>query len=145
MAVASHEVALLLPLPPMLMLLPLPPMSSLIVVVVVAVAAGVVVVAVVFVVVAVVVVAAAVVVVVVAVIVDAAAAATHVGLMEPSHWHLTKLYRKGKGGRRNHEALLRDWHRTGTIKKNFCSAHLVGKVLVPAPSLSSVPAEPQAG
>ena len=137
---ASHEVALLLPLPPMLMLLPLPPLLSLIVVVVVAVAAGVVVVAVVFVVVAVVVVAAAVVVVVVA-----AAAATHVGLVKPSHWHLTKLYRKGKGGRRNHEALLRDWHRTGTKKKIVCSAHLVGKVLVPAPSLSSVPAEPQAG
>ena len=67
------------------------------------------------------------------------------GLVKPLHWRLTKSHRKGKDGRRNHEALLRDWHRTGTIKKNFCSAHLVGKVLVPAPSLSSVPAEPQAG
>ena len=113
------------------MLLPLPPLLSLIVVVVVAVAAGVVVVAVVFVVVAVVVVAAAVVVVVVAVIVIVAAAdaaaATHVGLMEPSHWHLTKLYRKGKGGRRNHEALLRDWHRTGTTKKNLLLSSPCGK------------------
>ena len=127
MAVASHEVALLLPLPPMLMLLPLPPLLSLIVV---AVAAGVVVVvvAVVFVVVAVVVVAAAVVVVVVAVIdVVVAAAATHVGLVKPSHWHLTKLYRKGKGGRRNHEALLRDWHRTGTKKKNCLLSSPCGK------------------
>ena len=44
--------------------------------------------------------------------------------MKPLHWHLTKSHRKGKDGRRNHEALLRDWHRTGTINEIFAQLTL---------------------